>query len=819
MKKRLFVATCFLFAFFHLSSAQQDPLDSLKFEWKKYSKIKLTGLKDTIGFDCLMQIGRFYQSANIDSAFVYHNKAQLMIEDWLKVPALKPSDKARIQIRKGEIIRQKGWNNLVLGNMKLADSLFLKAIEHAKSLMGKNQSREVLYEAKRLHAAGLTNLASLYQVQGNNKIAVKYNLQAMKIAKEINNVKLISSLLSNIGLTYRELGDWKKAISYLKESLPLFQKSNNVSGEINTINNIGLTYMDKGKYPEALGCFFSGLKLAQKSKNIISEESVLNNIGNVYHFLDEDEKALAYCKKALACAIQLKNKASIGRDYLNIGVIYEAMGKPELAYEYYLKGLKESGAVNDKVNTAKCYYNIGVILEKKGDSKGSLQYYKNAVVLQEEVGDIGGLTRVKISMAESLVRLKQYHEAEKLLMEAEKFATTTDRKLNLRELYRIQSFLFDATNRPAKALQAFKMYIAYKDTLEREDNIKQSLKKELEFNYRKKATADSVANQKEKQIRNVEIARQKAELRAQQNLRYALYGGLILVILFALFMYNRFRLTKNQNKIIQEQRNEVQLQKEIIEEKHKEITDSINYAERIQKSFLATKTNLDTHLKDYFVLFKPKDVVSGDFYWSGNLKDGSFCLLVADSTGHGVPGAIMSILNITSIEKEVNNGETNPAAILNKTRMNIINRLKYDGSLEGGKDGMDCAILRFNADKSRLECALANNPLWLVRDNELIEYMPDKMPVGKHDLQNIPFKNHSIEIKKGDLIYVFTDGYSDQFGGPKGKKFKYANLKQLILNNIKKSMEDQSLRLNQIFEEWRGDIEQVDDVCVVGIRI
>jgi sigma-B regulation protein RsbU (phosphoserine phosphatase) len=264
---------------------------------------------------------------------------------------------------------------------------------------------------------------------------------------------------------------------------------------------------------------------------------------------------------------------------------------------------------------------------------------------------------------------------------------------------------------------------------------------------------------------------------------------------------------------------QVVLQKDIIEEKHKEITDSINYAERIQRTFLSTKETLDGFLGEYFILFKPKDVVSGDFYWTERLSTNDFVLVAADSTGHGVPGAIMSLLNITCLENSVKEGFTEPDEILNHTRINIIERLKKDGSHDGGKDGMDCSLLCFNSTKTKVKFALANNPLWLVRDGQLQEFSPDKMPVGKHDKQHVPFTRHEINLQKNDVIYVFTDGYADQFGGPKGKKFKYSNLQKILVENSNLAMTELHTKLKNEFEEWKADLEQIDDVCVIGIRI
>jgi serine phosphatase RsbU (regulator of sigma subunit) len=278
------------------------------------------------------------------------------------------------------------------------------------------------------------------------------------------------------------------------------------------------------------------------------------------------------------------------------------------------------------------------------------------------------------------------------------------------------------------------------------------------------------------------------------------------------------RIVEERTAEISKQKNVIEKQKHLVEEKHKEITDSINYAERIQKSFLATKEVLNENLKDHFVFFQPKDVVSGDFYWASKLNNGQFALATADSTGHGVPGAIMSLLNITSLEK-ASEHHSSPSAILNETRKTIIERLKKDGSAEGGKDGMDCSLISFDFSNNKLSYAAANNSVWVVRANELIELNTDKMPVGKHDKDNVPFHQHEFELQKGDVVYTLTDGFPDQFGGEKGKKFMSKRLKELLQSISHFDLTEQKRILEETFSNWVGNLEQVDDVTVIGIKV
>jgi len=216
-------------------------------------------------------------------------------------------------------------------------------------------------------------------------------------------------------------------------------------------------------------------------------------------------------------------------------------------------------------------------------------------------------------------------------------------------------------------------------------------------------------------------------------------------------------------------------------------------------------------LKDYFVYFQPKDIVSGDFYWGAELSDGRFALITADSTGHGVPGAIMSMLNISCLNEAIEGQKLlQPKDILNYTRAKIIKHLSNDGSEQGGKDGMDCSLICFDLNNNKFSYSAANNPIWIVRNNELIELKPDKMPVGKHDRDSESFNQAEFELQKNDVVYTLTDGMPDQFGGPKGKKFMYKQLKELLLSLSSLPMNEQKEKLSSEFSNWKSEMEQVD---------
>lgn len=233
----------------------------------------------------------------------------------------------------------------------------------------------------------------------------------------------------------------------------------------------------------------------------------------------------------------------------------------------------------------------------------------------------------------------------------------------------------------------------------------------------------------------------------------------------------------------------------------------------------------ETSTRNFFILYKPKDIVSGDFYYAQahqppGYSHELFYMCTADCTGHGVPGALMSMVGISRLnESIIEKNLIHPNLILDNVRRGIIDSLNPEGSEEESKDGMDCVLCCYDFKNYKLEFAAANNPLWLVRNGEIIEYKPDKMPVGKYSEELKPFTLQKIDLQKGDTIYTFTDGFADQFGGPKGKKFKYKQLEELLLSTSHLSLDEQKEKLTDAFEKWRGNLEQVDDVCVIGIRV
>tara|TARA_B110000879_G_scaffold17641_1_gene21501 strand:+ start:2819 stop:4399 length:1581 start_codon:yes stop_codon:yes gene_type:complete len=317
-----------------------------------------------------------------------------------------------------------------------------------------------------------------------------------------------------------------------------------------------------------------------------------------------------------------------------------------------------------------------------------------------------------------------------------------------------------------------------------------------------------------------EISYQKeVTKKKEKNLFYISCSLFVFLILFVLVLRS-WRKTKSQNKIIENQKSDIEKQKSHLEETHKEITDSINYAKNIQDALMTSKSYMKEIMPENFVFYLPKDVVSGDYYWAyKNSKDDVF-FCVADCTGHGVPGAFMSMIGTSLLnENIIENKLENPAEILGNMRTKIIESLNDGATKTNNKDGMDMSLCKINFKKKTLEFAGANNPLIHISNDELENIKGNSQPVGLSVIDNKPFTNHQIKLKKGDMIYIYSDGYQDQFGGPKGKKYMVKKLRTFLKEISKLTIEEQSVKIQEEFHGWKGNLEQVDDICVMGLRV
>lgn len=628
-----------------------------------------------------------------------------------------------------------------------------------------------------------------------------------KIGEDTNKVNILNQISRELGYQ----ADYTKAKVYATRAVSLAQQLSFKNGEATANKIIGNLYFDQGDYSKAIEFYFNALTIYENIKYKTGIAFICTNIGNAYSDQAENEKAIEYYNRAIKGLEDLKMQKSV--QYFNalngIGRAYENLLDYDKALAFYFNSQMIAEETDDMEGVGISLNNIGNIYKEKGkEYKKSLEYFFKALKIREETGDKYYIATTLNNIGSVFLILKQYKEALNYCSRSLEMAKEVEALDLVKDAEFYISSVYENMGNKADALIHYKEYITARDSIFSTDKIKKLANVESKIREEKMQ-----ANFKEDQIKK------EAELNRQKTIRYAFTVGFGLVLILAFVVFRNLRQSREKNKIIESQKSEVEKKNLLIEEKQKEIVDSITYARRIQQALLASAFLLNKNLPEHFVLFKPKDIVSGDFYW-GALRENSFYLAICDSTGHGVPGAFMSLLNISFLNEAVSEKQIkDPGLILNHVRSNLINALRDDGSEDGGRDGMDCILCEFDFANNTLNYSAANNSFYIVRNNELMVFAADKMPVGKSPQDKKSFNSHAVQLQKDDVIYFLTDGYPDQFGGPNGKKFKYKQLEELLIKNCEKRMSSQREIFDKKFEEWRGSLDQVDDVLLIGIRV
>ncbi|MBN4062255.1 MAG: hypothetical protein COA57_13500 [Flavobacteriales bacterium] len=322
------------------------------------------------------------------------------------------------------------------------------------------------------------------------------------------------------------------------------------------------------------------------------------------------------------------------------------------------------------------------------------------------------------------------------------------------------------------------------------------------------------------------LSQQLSQIEQERLMRYMFIVLIVLIAGFGIFIFRSYQIKKKineqleeQNIAINKQKEEIESQKQLVEKKNEAITASINYAKRIQEAILTSRVYLDKIMPEYFVFYRPRDIVSGDFYWAHETKNGKVVFTVVDCTGHGVPGAFMSMIgNALLNEVVIENKKENSDDILNHLRDGIIRSLKQTGQANESRDGMDMALCVLDKKSGTLEFSGAHNPLYHFRNGSFNEYKGDMQSIGFQRGEPKPFVKHIIQLEKGDVLYLFSDGFVDQKGGPNGKKFYYKPFKELLAFVQDKPFQEQRSIIKQTYIDWRGTREQIDDVCIMAVK-
>ena len=625
----------------------------------------------------------------------------------------------------------------------------------------------------------------------------------------------VGDAINTIGKSHMNKGNYSKAIEYFLKALQIFEEIEYKNGTGYCYTNMANVYGIQSNYPKALEFSLKALQLLEETGDKNGMGNCYNNIGNIYADEFNYDKALTYYLKSLHIREEIKNKKGIATSYANIGSIYvniAALNNNKITYDkaldYFLKALKLKEELGDKQGIANAYSNIGSIYLINLDYKEALEYFLKSLAIREEIGDNQGVTSSYICLSDLYNKTNNYKLSILYCDSALQIAKEIEDIANERLAYQNLAEAFGKTGKYKEAYQNEVQFKALTDSIFNADNSQQLGDLKTQFEVEKKEAELKVKAEAEKVI--------NAEEKKRQRLVLALVSlVLIIVFVFSVFLFRRFKITEKQKHIIGLQKDEVLRQKHIVEEHQKEIIDSITYAKRLQQAILPSDTEIKKHLPDNFIYYKPKDIVAGDFYWMEHIDNLTF-IAAADSTGHGVPGAMVSVVCSNALNRALKEfGLRDTGKILDKTRELVLETFAKSG--ENIKDGMDISLMRINTDTLNLQWSGANNELIYIQNNELKEIKADKQPIGHADNPK-PFTAHALDLQSGDTIYLMTDGYPDQFGGDKGKKFKYKQLEDHLLANSHKSLKEQKNLLSQSFETWKGNLEQVDDVTIIGIR-
>ncbi len=691
----------------------------------------------------------------------------------------------------------------------------------AIALAKNHKEKKWLAEAYREHALTAQSI-------GNYPLAVDYYKKAQKVHLELKNKNGIAEGYNDIGVAYYYSGNYEKAGEHFKKAGKIRIDIGDSLGAGQSYNNTGIMYDIAGNPTEALKLYLQALNIYENLKDTSMTIGTLSNIGLIYSGQKNYHEAIKIYERQKNEAQTIGDQKQYGISLTSLGTAYDYLGEYEKARKLFFEALEILIELGDKPMIAQCYNNLSVNFELTGDDDKSLEYALKSIKLKKEIGAHGKLAISQIAAAKIYNKKGNYSQALALYQDALSNAQETGYVDYTIKAHKGLSLTYENLKTFDKAYYHQSQYLALNDSVTNTKNTALINEMEKKYQNERKQQEIELLN-KTNALKDVKLAKADEENKRKSLQLYGSLGLGVILLTLVLIIFKSSQQRKKHNKLLHQKNTEITYQKEVLEEKNKEISDSIKYAKRIQEAILPSRYSISDNLKNGFVFFKPKDIVSGDFYWLENLsnpsnKEAIVYFAAADCTGHGVPGALVSVVCSNALSKALLEEHiSDTGKLLDRTRELVVKR--FEKSEEDVKDGMDISLCKLdltnfqnNSGKAILQWSGANNPLWIIRNNELLEYKPDKQPIGKTDNPR-PFTTHTINLTKNDTLYIFTDGYQDQFGGEKGKKFKTSQLKQLLLSLQENTMSEQKELLNEAFDKWKGNEEQVDDVCIIGVRV
>lgn len=642
----------------------------------------------------------------------------------------------------------------------------------------------------------------LYRIETKyDKAAAVYN-EIIELRKEWDSEDEVYIAYTNLASVYFESLEYGKAVSYYSLALKNIPE-NQLEQKVQIITNLAVTYSNLKMYDKSIENFTTAIKYNKKLKSDRLGLNIYTNLATVYQDKGLTDLAIKYQKVAEDYSIKLKNYRNLTTIYFNL--VYCLIKKNQFKEATnYVKLFHNCARILNEDNIWSSYYYTYSRLSN-AMNQNDLAKKQAQIALNYCSEDNAFMKRViLLKLVTVYIDLKDHKKALSILNEL-----NNSKKYDLHENLE----LFELYYELYKDSKEYSLALKY---LEKSNEIKEKINKADISNQLAVMNTlyDLESKEKDLKLSKVKNAQIKADSDRKSTLIYGMIfvGFLVLILLVISVRSNRAK--RRANTKLNLQKVEIELQKQQIEEKQSEILDSIHYAKRIQDSLLIREGELKNAFPNSFVLFKPKDIVSGDFYWSTKTKDHIY-IAICDSTGHGVPGAFMSALNMTFLNEAINQLHIQePGTIFNHVRKRLIETISKDGA----KDGMDGVLLCFNIENRSLTYATAINGPVIIRNNEVLKFPIDKMPVGYSDSME-SFTTYSLEYQKDDVLYISTDGYMDQFGGSFEKKLKSANFYRMLAEKSFEHPDQIKQELDDYFVEWIGNLEQIDDVCVFGMKL
>ena len=663
-------------------------------------------------------------------------------------------------------------------------------------------------------------IGKLFNLRTQFDNAIKYLKKALVLFKQINNKPKQSEVLDYMASVYYNLGQYNQTILVFKDALALKREIGDENGQAMIFSELGEAMGNTYQFEGATENILDALSIYQKIGNQTAISEAYEKLGSLYYSQNDYQKSLVYFKKALNTEKVSKDN-KLKEDILNsIGVVLFKMGNYDEALKYYNKSIELNKETGNKRNLSISYNNIGNINFNWNKYENAITYYQKSLNLKKELNFEEGMAVSIYNIGNSYLQLNQYIKAKEFLLEGIDLAKKIKFNMVLQLSYKALSKLYEETKDYQNATYSYKLYISMighgfiqdgqisetNDLYERESKLIKSLRHDLEWQKNRTDFVQLQNDKKEKeiQIKNIELKNQKAKSLIQQMLLISSIVFLLFIGFLAFQFYLKYLQKKKYSEVISYQK--------------QQILDSITYASRIQNAVFIPGEQMKSVFPKSFIFNRPKDVVSGDYYFITN-KNNKIYIAVADCTGHGVPGAFMSMLGISLI-KEVLLLENVYSAndVLNELRDALMKALHQTGRDDEAKDGMDIALCVIDFANMRLEYSGANNPCYIFRNKELIELKGDRMPIGIYPVLK-PFTNKEANLEKDDVIYLFSDGFQDQLGEVANKKFKVGQFVRMLSNLSTESIENQPKVLDETLNKWRGNFEQTDDILIVGIKV